>query len=140
MPYIKPEQRELLQEPLLDVLRTIRRLAFEQAKAQSDDGTVSEADEMTAAAGILNFCCTSLAVNLMGKPRYWKIAILTGTLNNVAQEFYDRVARPYEDGACAKNGDVYECPHPDNRVHLVVASAACRTIRVCQDCGQELDQ
>jgi len=107
MPYVKREQRDLLTPPLLDLLRVINRLAFEQAKAQSSDGTVSEADEMTAVAGILNFCCTSLAVNLMRQPRYWKIALLTGTLNNVAQEFYDRVARPYEDRACAKNGDVY---------------------------------
>ena len=106
MPYIKQEQRDELTKPLIEVLRVIERLAQAQALEQSGRVT-NEADRMTAAAGILNFCCTSLAVNLMRQPRYWKIALLTGTLNNVAQEFYDRVARPYEDGACTKNGDVY---------------------------------
>lgn len=107
MPYIKQEQRDLLTPPLLDVLRVIERLAFEQAKAQSGDGTVSEADEMTAAAGIFNFCITSLAVNLMGEPRYWKISLLRAVMNDAAVEFYERIGRPYEDKACAKNGDVY---------------------------------
>jgi len=110
MPYIKQEQRDLLTPPLLELLRVINRLASEQAADEVSKyhlETSSEADRMTAAAGIFNYCCTTLAVNLMGEPRYWKIALLTGVLNNVAQEFYDRVARPYEDGACAKNGDVY---------------------------------
>jgi len=66
-----------------------------------------EADKMTVEVGLLNYAITTLVLNLMGTPRYWKIALLTGVLENVKAELYRRVAGPYEDGKCAENGDVY---------------------------------
>lgn len=40
-------------------------------------------------------------------PSYSRIADITGVLENVKQEFYRRVASPYEDKKIAENGDVY---------------------------------
>jgi hypothetical protein len=38
--------------------------------------------------------------------RYWIIAILTGTFKNIADEFYRRIALPYENRQIEKSGDV----------------------------------
>jgi len=66
--------------------------------------------EETAFAGLLNYACTSLAVQVVdarfGRLRYGTIATLTGVFKNVADEFYRRVAAPYEDAQIEANGDV----------------------------------
>jgi len=41
-----------------------------------------------------------------GARRYWIIAILTGTFRNIADEFYRRIAVPYENRQIEKSGDV----------------------------------
>ena len=96
MPYIAGDRKEL------DVL--IDRLAeamVRRAEAQGGDG---------AFAGLLNYACTRLALKVVrlqfGAMRYWLIAILTGTFKNIADEFYRRVAVPYEGKQMIKNGDV----------------------------------
>jgi hypothetical protein len=96
MPYIAGDRKEL------DVL--IDRLAeamVRRAKAQGGDG---------AFAGLLNYACTRLALKVVrlqfGDMRYWLIAMLTGTFKNIADEFYRRVAVPYESKQMSKNGDV----------------------------------
>ncbi len=97
MPYIAPELRREL-DPLIDVLA--ERLAA-QAQAAGYDG---------AFTGLLNYTCTRLALAVVrrrfGGLRYWLIAALTGVFHNLAQEFYRRVAVPYEDRQLAKTGDV----------------------------------
>jgi len=97
MPYIAPEQRQVL-DPLIDALA--ERLAREAREAGSDG----------AFAGLLNYAVTRLALavvrHLFGGLRYWLIAALTGVFQNVAQEFYRRVAVPYEDRQKAQSGDV----------------------------------
>jgi hypothetical protein len=97
MPYIIEEDREEL-DPLIDELAL---KIVERAKKHGYDG---------AFAGILNYVSTRLALKIVrlqfGKMRYWIIAIITGTFKNVADEFYRRLAAPYEDKQIAKNGDV----------------------------------
>jgi hypothetical protein len=44
----------------------------------------------------------------MGSPAYTKIAIITGVLENIKQEFYRRVASAYEDKKIIENGDIKE--------------------------------
>ncbi|MDP9036166.1 MAG: hypothetical protein M3O50_15305, partial [Myxococcota bacterium] len=41
-----------------------------------------------------------------GRLRYGAIATVTGVFKNIADEFYRRVAVPYEDQQIAANGDV----------------------------------
>jgi hypothetical protein len=97
MPYIADQHRQLL-DPLIDELA--RQLARE-AGALHHDG---------ACAGLLNYTCTRLALQVVrqqfGPMRYWLIALLTGTFKNIADEFYRRIAIPYEDRQMEKSGDV----------------------------------
>ena len=44
----------------------------------------------------------------MGTPTYPKIAMVTGVLENIKQEYYRRVAEPYEDMKIRQNGDIKE--------------------------------
>lgn len=97
MPYIPPQHRKEL-DPLIDELA--QRLT-QQAKEMGYDG---------AFAGLLNYACTRLALQVVrlqfGRLRYWLIALLTGTFKNIADEFYRRLAAPYEDRQMAQSGDV----------------------------------
>jgi hypothetical protein len=97
MPYIPPQHRQHL-DPLIDQLA--HRL-------------VQEADRMgqeAAFAGLLNYACTRLALKIIrlrfGRLRYWLIALITGTFKNISDEFYRRLAAPYEDRQREINGDV----------------------------------
>ena len=44
----------------------------------------------------------------MGKASYSKLAVITGVLENIKQEFYRRVGEPYEDKKIRENGDIRE--------------------------------
>jgi hypothetical protein len=62
--------------------------------------------------GELNYIISRLIGLLFDtEPRYASIARITGVLENVKQEFYRRLAAPYEDCAVAKNGDLPEYSH-----------------------------
>ncbi len=97
MPYIVAEQRQVLNSAIDELAGRIVRLAA----ADGADG---------AFTGLLNYACTRLALLVVrrrfGRLRYWLIAALTGTFKNIADEFYRRLAAPYEDRQLAKSGDV----------------------------------
>jgi len=94
MPYIASKDRPRL-DPHID------RLAQEIRAIAKDDGKDG------AFAGLLNYCCTSLLLKALPERRYWAIALATGVLHNVLDEFYRRYGVPYEDEQIKKNGDVY---------------------------------
>jgi hypothetical protein len=61
-------------------------------------------------AGHLNYAITRLLMLTAfpeGRLSYSGIALVTGVLENVSQEFYRRVAAPYEHQKMLENGDVY---------------------------------
>lgn len=59
-------------------------------------------------AGVLNYIVTKICTRGIGKDlRYRDVALVTGILENVKQEFYRRVAEPYEEKKCSLHGDVY---------------------------------
>jgi hypothetical protein len=97
MPYIAPPHRKNL-DPLIDELAG---RIVSAAEGYGYDG---------AFAGFLNYACTRLALEVarrqFGPLRYWLIAMITGTFKNMADEFYRRVAAPYEDKQMAKSGDL----------------------------------
>jgi hypothetical protein len=97
MPYIAPKDRVTL-DPLIDELAG-RIVA--QAREHGYEG---------AFAGLLNYTCTRLALKIVrlqfGSMKYWLIALVTGTFKTIADEFYRRVAAPYEEKQMAKSGDV----------------------------------
>lgn len=57
--------------------------------------------------GILNYVLTKLILKSLPELRYWTIAILTGILENIKQEFYRRVVSQYEERKKEQHGDVY---------------------------------
>jgi hypothetical protein len=97
MPYIAAQHRQEL-DGLIDQLAAC---LVHQAQALGYDG---------AFAGLLNYCCTRLALKTVrrqfGQMRYWLIALIAGTFKNIADEFYRRVGAPYEDQQMARSGDV----------------------------------
>lgn len=97
MPYIAQEDREFL-DPHIERLTGA---LIERAEKDGHDA---------AFAGLLNYAVSSMALGILkknvGKVRYWFIATLTGTLKNTADEFYRRVAAPYEDGKIRTAGDL----------------------------------
>lgn len=97
MPYIKQECRDQLDDSINELARHI----VDISKQEEGDG---------AFAGLLNYSCTRLALEVVrlrfGYIRYWLVAIVSGVFSNVADEFYRRLATPYEDKQIEKHGDV----------------------------------
>ena len=63
-------------------------------------------EELLAMAGDINYLFSSIIARLMANPSYKKIALVTGVLENIKQEFYRRVASQYEDMKKKDNGDI----------------------------------
>jgi hypothetical protein len=97
MPYVRLESREHLDATIRELARRIAEVARTMP-------------EETAFAGLLNYACTSLAMQVVearfGRLRYGTIATVTGVFKNISDEFYRRVAAVYEDRQITKNGDV----------------------------------
>ena len=97
MPYIAPKDRKKI-DPIIDEL------------AEAIVKEAKESDYDAAFAGLLNYACTRLTLKvtrgLFGKMRYWIIATVIGTFNNIADEFYRRIGLPYENKQMEKSGDV----------------------------------
>ena len=65
-------------------------------------------EELLTVIGDINYTFSRVAAGLMGDVTYGKIAMITGVLENIKQEFYRRVAQPYENTKIAQNGDIRE--------------------------------
>lgn len=58
--------------------------------------------------GVLNYLITKVVLAWLGKqPNYERINAAIGVLESAKQEFYRRIAIPYEDMKRDENGDVY---------------------------------
>jgi len=95
MPYIKKKYKPAIDEKIGELVDVIKAAASQ------------EGDYNTAFPGFLNYTCTRLALKLIPARRYWAIAMVSGVFSNIADEFYRRLAAPYENEQIAKNGDVY---------------------------------
>lgn len=102
MPYVPKKNREFIDTWVRQLAAAIRNERTMMAPAAQ-----LEADRMTVEAGLLNYAVTTLILNLMGEPKYWKFPLLKGVLGDVIDEFNRRVVAPYEDEKIAVNGDVY---------------------------------
>ena len=97
MPYVKDEYRSALDPAIGEVARLIVDLA-------------RSTPEESSFAGLLNYACSSIAIQVIegrfGRVRYGAIATVTGVFKNIADEFYRRVAAPYEDRQIQTHGDL----------------------------------
>lgn len=97
MPYINEGNRKNLDENIDNLVSCIKsNLLYKDDKA------------LWNMAGDINYCFSRVLGQLMGSVSYSKIAIITGVLENIKQEFYRRIASPYEDKKMAENGDIKE--------------------------------
>lgn len=92
MPYIKQEHRQELDKSIEQLVNTLK---------QDDKGIEN-------LLGEINYCFSRIVANLMGNPSYNKVAMITGVLENIKQEFYRRIATPYEDKKIDENQDIPE--------------------------------
>ena len=102
MPYVPdlPSQDRVRLDPLVDALaKEIKDIAA----GYNYDG---------AFAGELNYAVTTLGLKVLPARRYWAQALLSGVFHNIADEFYWRYMRPYENEQIIKNGDCYPNPEP----------------------------
>lgn len=104
MPYIVQRDRTFIDNEIDNLVKAIVDL--------------TEKKPDTDLAGIVNYTISSILGELIirkyeGKLRYWMVAIFSGVLSNVKDEFYRRLVGPYEDKCIEKNGDVtyYEYLH-----------------------------
>ena len=65
-------------------------------------------EEFTVLLGEINYCFSRIIAKSMGQTSYSKIAMITGVLENVKQEFYRRIATAYEEKKIIENGDIKE--------------------------------
>lgn len=100
MPYIKPEKRLVLDGYINDLSNAITH--------RHND------EEIMHIMGDLNYSITRLCASIVSKDiTYSKIGMITGVLENVKQEFYRRVAVPYEENKVVENGDIKEFTNID---------------------------
>jgi hypothetical protein len=72
-------------------------------------------NEFGSILGDINYVFSRVLGGLMRDPSYNKIAMITGVLENIKQEFYRRIASPYEDKKIVENGDIKEYKNSINR-------------------------
>lgn len=100
MPYIDSKFRNRLDIHIEKLVDSLLKSVSEK------DLTEFDAKDLLDCSGNLNYTITRICSSLLNKPSYSKVAVVTGVLENVKQEFYRRVASPYEDKKIEENGDV----------------------------------
>lgn len=93
MPYIQKENRVRLDGCIENMVKCLRG---EDKKPLQD------------LLGDINYCFSRVINGTTDKVCYNNIAMITGVLENIKQEFYRRVASPYEDKKAIENGDIKE--------------------------------
>lgn len=98
MPYINEDERLELDE----AVKTL-------AEAILDNQTsLNNPHDFSNYLGRINYCFSRCLSMVMKDISYKKIAMITGVLENIKQEFYRRAASPYEDRKINENGDIRE--------------------------------
>lgn len=95
MPYIKVDRRNKIDKSIEQLAKT---LSSNRENKQS----------LEEILGDINYSFSRILAILMEKPNYNKVAMITGVLENIKQEFYRRIATPYENQKIEENGDVHE--------------------------------
>jgi hypothetical protein len=88
VPYIKKEQRKIVDEKIIHLAEAIKTCGVENR------------------AGVLNYSISILLKELYNT-KYAEVNEAIGMLECTKQEYYRRIAAPYEDQKIKENGDVY---------------------------------
>jgi len=96
MPYINEKTRKELDDCIENMVECLTH------------GNNVTNEEFTIILGEINYSFSRILAKSMGDISYSKIAMITGVLENIKQEFYRRIASPYEDKKIVENGDIKE--------------------------------
>jgi hypothetical protein len=107
MPYIKETNRQKIDSCISDLILCIKKNAKRYTNVHMIESDLDE-QEFTSILGDINYVFSRILGSLMGDPCYNKICMITGVLENIKQEFYRRIASPYEDKKILENGDIKE--------------------------------
>jgi hypothetical protein len=108
MPYIKEDRRKALDNKINSLAITIKLNANTNMNPYDEESSKLTNEQFLEIAGDINYCVSRLVSRVMGDISYGKIAIITGVLENINQEFYRRMASPYENKKILENGDIKE--------------------------------
>jgi len=109
MPYISEKNRASLDSCVETLVLCIKQNIETKINPHIKDETRKLSnDEFLSIVGDINYCFSRILGGLMGQVSYGKIAMITGVLENIKQEFYRRVAGSYEDKKIIQNGDIKE--------------------------------
>lgn len=98
MPYISEDERLELDSAIENMVKSIRDIKTHLANPH----------DFSSYLGRINYCFSRVLMGLIKDTSYNKIAMATGVLENVKQEFYRRIASPYENKKILENGDIRE--------------------------------
>ena len=109
MPYISENNRGRLDHSIHEMVESIKHnVSPNENNPYGNPYKDLSNEEFLSIVGDINYCFSRVLASLMGKVSYSKIAMITGVLNNISQEYYRRVASVYEDQKIISNGDIPE--------------------------------
>lgn len=106
MPYITENRRKNLDSSINKLVLSIKQNNPDITDIFDKEGLTNE--EFLDIVGDINYCFSRAISSLMGDISYGKVAMITGVLENIKQEFYRRIAANYEDKKILENGDIKE--------------------------------
>lgn len=98
MPYIDEVERAELDSQIDNMILAIR----------DNKTNLNNPHDFSNYLGRINYCFSRIIYGVMRDVSYRNIAMVTGVLENIKQEYYRRVAEPYEDIKIRQNGDLKE--------------------------------
>lgn len=98
MPYINEEERLELDECIDHMIKCISETKV----------NLNNPQDFSNFLGRINYCFSRVIMGVMKTVSYKNIAMATGVLENIKQEFYRRIASIYEDQKILENGDIKE--------------------------------
>ena len=98
MPYINEEERQELDGCIYQMVRCITDTKV----------GLNNPQDFSNFLGRINYCFSRVIMGVMKNISYKNIAMITGVLENIKQEFYRRIAEQYEDKKILENGDIKE--------------------------------
>jgi len=98
MPYIDEEERLELDHAIEIMIQSI----------SNNYNSLKNPHDFANYLGRINYCFSKVIIGVMKNISYKNIAMVTGVLENIKQEFYRRLASPYEDKKIKENGDISE--------------------------------
>lgn len=110
MPYIPKNQRENLDSAIENLMNSV----VETVDGNSKSGL--SAENFAKAAGCLNYAISRILSGVAGQVSYSKINTIVGVLDCIKMEFYERVAKNYEQDKKEENGDIIEYAKLENNL------------------------